>query len=210
MHEGWFLMVSEEDWVEKVRRQLRPLFPEATGRHRLHAAVGVILRSGEEGIEVLLIKRAEAPEDPWSGHIAFPGGRVEPDDATLTDTAIRETREEVGLDLRQGGLLLGWLEPVFPRSPLVPKILIAPLVAVVDRSVTLHNGPEVEHAFWMPLGRMAREGLRETVEKVFGQKSCVWPAYSSPYGPIWGITEKILTQLLSLLEAQQERGHEQN
>ena len=64
------------------------------------AAVALIFRAGADGApELLFIKRAEYPADPWSGQIAFPGGREEPTDGELIQTAVRETREETGLDL---------------------------------------------------------------------------------------------------------------
>ena len=74
------------------------------------AAVATILREGLEGPEVLLIRRAENPRDPWSGHMAFPGGREAPEDRDLLATAVRETHEEVGLDLQRSAHLLGRLD----------------------------------------------------------------------------------------------------
>src|SRR5437868_15537785 len=64
------------------------------------AAVAAILRERRDGDpEILLIRRAEHPQDPWSGHMAFPGGRVDPDDPSAFEAAKRETREELALDL---------------------------------------------------------------------------------------------------------------
>src|SRR5215213_2159058 len=63
------------------------------------AAVALVLRGGVEGAEMLVIKRSEAERDHWSGHLALPGGRAEPSDENLLATAVRETFEEVGLDL---------------------------------------------------------------------------------------------------------------
>jgi len=193
-------MARDCEWIEKMKLRIEPVGQSLGGAHRSQAAVVVIVRLNQGVPEVLLIKRAEAPDDPWSGHLALPGGRVERDDATLVDTAIRETLEEVGIDLTESGTILGQLEPVSPRSPSVPKISVTPLVAIVRSDVTLHIGQEVEQAFWMSLDELKSNGRSETVVKVIGRHCLSWPAYPSPYGPIWGITERILTQFLSLLE----------
>lgn len=193
-------MTSDCEWIEKMKLKIGPVGQFPLGAQGAQAAVVVMVRLNQGVPEVLLIKRAEAPDDPWSGHLALPGGRVERDDATLVDTAIRETLEEVGIDLTRRGTILGQLDPVSPRSPYVPKISVTPLVAIVRSDVTLHIGQEVEQAFWMPLDELKRNGRSETVVKVVGEHTLSWPAYPSPYGPIWGITERILTQLLSFLE----------
>src|SRR5579863_6444108 len=75
------------------------------------AAVAVVVRDTEEGDEVLLIKRAERDGDPWSGHIALPGGRVQKQDESFKATAVRETREEVGVDLDANASFLGYMRP---------------------------------------------------------------------------------------------------
>ena len=86
------------------------------------AAVAAVLRPGSNGPEVLLIRRAEHPNDPWSGHMAFPGGREDPCDADLFGTAVRETLEEVALDLTTNAALLGTLDdlPAVARGKRTP------------------------------------------------------------------------------------------
>src|SRR5215471_21768996 len=74
------------------------------------AAVAAILRDREGEAEVLLIRRAQKTGDPWSGHMAFPGGRQDPSDLDLLHTAVRETQEEVGLELSPGRNLIGRLD----------------------------------------------------------------------------------------------------
>jgi len=113
------------------------------------AAVAAIVRVIDEP-ELLFIKRAEAERDPWSGHIAFPGGRREPSDRTLMDTAIRETSEETSLDLTRGQLI-GQLDDLAPRTRSLPPIIVRPYVAVVESTVVLRPSSEVASTFWVPL-----------------------------------------------------------
>src|SRR5215213_7642971 len=94
------------------------------------AAVALVLREGSEGPELLVIKRSEAEHDHWSGHMALPGGRVEPEDENLLATAARETFEEVGLDLGAGGEALARLGTVRPQSPSAPRVSVTPFVFV--------------------------------------------------------------------------------
>ena len=74
--------------------------------------MALVLRDAERGMELLFIRRAEDPKDPWSGQIAFPGGRAEPGDDHLQATAVRETLEETRLDLASAGECLGALDEV--------------------------------------------------------------------------------------------------
>jgi 8-oxo-dGTP pyrophosphatase MutT (NUDIX family) len=98
------------------------------------AAVAAVLRVTHEP-ELLFIKRADAPGDPWSGHMAFPGGRHDAVDASLAETAVRETREETAIDIVASGRLVGRLDDLAPRSPMLPRILIRPYIAVVRADV---------------------------------------------------------------------------
>src|SRR5450432_2446486 len=92
-------------------------------------AVAVIFRVGAgDSLELLMIERASYAGDPWSGHVAFPGGRREPHDAALLDT-----REEMGVDLASDGRVLGALERVHPLTPSLPQFSIAPFVAMLTR-----------------------------------------------------------------------------
>ena len=162
------------------------------------AAVAAVLRVVDEP-ELLFIKRADVAHDPWSGHIAFPGGRQEPGDASLEATAIRETYEELSLDLT-AGLLLGRLDDLAPRSRALPPIIIRPFVALVAPDVKLHPSREVASTFWVPLSHI-RDPRAQVEHEIhdMGQRAR-FPAYSLQGHIVWGLTERIVRQLVPLLD----------
>ena len=164
------------------------------------AAVALVLREGAEGaLDLLFIKRAEFEGDPWSGHIAFPGGRFELTDTSLEETAVRETREELALDLRRDGVLLGTLDDLRPRTPALPPVVVRPYVALVRHEVVLHPSDEVALAFWVPLERLRAPdaGVESTIE-VRGARWRV-PSFVHEGHTIWGMTERILRNFLERL-----------
>ena len=121
---------------------------------RPRAAVAVVLRDTATGPEVLLIERARHPEDPWSGHMAFPGGRVDPEDFDSRAAAERETLEEVGLTLA-GAELLGRLDDLEGRHAGRPLSLVisAWVYHVKEHGPLVPNG-EVAMTLWVPLARL--------------------------------------------------------
>jgi 8-oxo-dGTP pyrophosphatase MutT (NUDIX family) len=162
------------------------------------AAVALILRLAEDGdVELLMIKRAVYPGDPWSGHIALPGGRQEAGDASVEQTAIRETLEETRLDLAAIATLIGTLDEVHPRSPRLPPLIIRPFVFVAPRDVTIVPSPEVAEAFWVPLPLLAHPSA--TGEATFTDRGIERTERSFQLGQhvVWGLTERILRQFIS-------------
>jgi 8-oxo-dGTP pyrophosphatase MutT (NUDIX family) len=172
------------------------------------AAVALVLRGGTEGAELLVIKRSEAERDHWSGHLALPGGRMEPEDGSLLTTALRETFEEVGIDLRAGGEVLARLGTVTPQSPYAPRVSVTPFVVAAPPEYDASRGAakelelseEVAAAFWAPVAALKRGGRSGVFRMTFAGVEREWPAYPSEHGMIWGITERILTEFLSLID----------
>jgi 8-oxo-dGTP pyrophosphatase MutT (NUDIX family) len=165
------------------------------------AAVALIFRAGESGApELLFIKRADYPADPWSGQVAFPGGREEAGDANLADTAVRETREETGLDLRKDGTVIGTLDDLRPQTTGLPAIIVRPYVLLLNRADSLLLSDEVALAFWVPLEELRQAGSwRDT--SVFARGiQMTRRAFHHDQHIIWGMTERILAQLLALLD----------
>jgi 8-oxo-dGTP pyrophosphatase MutT (NUDIX family) len=192
------------DALTRLRRLMRgrdaSVPPDATsvGDRTPRAAVALVLRQGPRGLEILLIKRAERMDDPWSGHVALPGGREEPADASLQETALRETLEETGIDLARDGEVLGALDDLRPTT--APNmILVRPYVALLGVDSPLVLSDEVAAAFWVPLDRLsAADAITESVVRVRGVERRV---ASFRYGEhvVWGMTERILRQLLVAL-----------
>lgn len=164
------------------------------------AAVTILLREHNNDVELLMIKRADHPGDPWSGHLALPGGRAEPEDEHLIATAARETWEEVGIRLAIEDHFIGRLETLLPNNPRLPKIEITPVIAVVPSEYSIQLSGEVADAFWWPIRTLQDTGISETYRFRHGDAILKFPAFPSPHGPIWGITQRILSELLELLK----------
>ena len=146
---------------------------------------------------VLLIRRAEREGDPWSGHIGLPGGRLAPADHNLSDTALRETFEEIGWQLR-AEQQLGTLPDVWPRTPLPRLIVVRPFVFAVESRVEFVLSDEVAEAFWVPLTTLRDPSIyRETMIELRGERRG-FPAFHLGPHVIWGLTERILTPVLAM------------
>jgi 8-oxo-dGTP pyrophosphatase MutT (NUDIX family) len=140
--------------IDDIRRCLggySPMVLHDQGSQK--AAVAIILRERRSrSLEVLFIKRALQAGDPWSGQMAFPGGRVEPVDASIRSAAERETLEEVGLALGDAEKLgrLDDLEGL--RGAGRPAgIVISAFVYHHESPGPLRANAEVEEALWVPL-----------------------------------------------------------
>jgi 8-oxo-dGTP pyrophosphatase MutT (NUDIX family) len=164
------------------------------------AAVALVLRPRKE-LELLLIKRSLHPTDPWSGHMALPGGRRDPVDRSLLETALRETREETSVDIPHAGGLLGALDEVHPQSTRLPSITIAPFVVGVHPDTRAYPDPrEVAAALWVPLPALRDPGAVAEILVDLEEGSQAFPAFR--YGPhiIWGLTHRILLQFLEVAD----------
>ena len=164
------------------------------------AAVAVILAPGEDGrARLLYIRRSEQEGDPWSGHMAFPGGRVDPGDADPRAAAVRETWEEVGLDL-SGARWLGRLdERVTPRRAGPARLVITPHVFALDALPALRTNGEVAATHWFALDRLLAGEGRGTRTWRWRGVPVVLPAVRLDGTEIWGLTLRITDELLERL-----------
>jgi 8-oxo-dGTP pyrophosphatase MutT (NUDIX family) len=182
---------------DRIRAALaaRPRVRVRRGDDDREAAVALALRARDE-IELLMIKRAERAGDPWSGHMALPGGRHSPGDADLLATALRETFEEIGIRIAPDHVLAA-LDEVHPRSTRLPSIVVAPFVVVCDADAELAlDSREVETALWVPLSALRDPAAVSELVLEMGDFSRTFPSIVYGEYTIWGLTHRILTQFL--------------
>jgi 8-oxo-dGTP pyrophosphatase MutT (NUDIX family) len=195
--------------LETIRRRVAEHSPERLPEREgaARAAVAAILREGAGGVEALFIHRAEDPDDPWSGHMAFPGGRVEPGDADPEAAARRETCEEVGIDLESSAELLGRLSDVgaVGRGRPLP-LVIEPYVFALTEPVSLRLNHEVARVFWVPLGFLADPARRSTMEWRRGDRAATLPCYRWRDAVIWGLTFGMVDELVEVVTGNAPRG----
>jgi 8-oxo-dGTP pyrophosphatase MutT (NUDIX family) len=172
---------------------------------RAHASVAVILRGAPE-LELLMIRRAQAEGDPWSGQMALPGGRRDPSDRTLLETALRETVEETSVALEGGSIHLGRLESVTPATPRLPPISIFPFVfAVPDHTQALAASREVDEVMWVPLADLQDQDAQGSVEIRYRDGSAKeFPCLRVQGRVVWGLTYRILNGLFQVLPGETE------
>jgi 8-oxo-dGTP pyrophosphatase MutT (NUDIX family) len=180
-----------------LRRALSEAPAEAPLLGVRQAAIAVILAEVEMSLDVLLIERAIREGDPWSGHMALPGGHADPTDLDLGATAERETLEEVGLDLRVFGERLGRLTDSAPVRA-VP-IAVRPFVYWLDTRPELTLSAEVRQALWVPVAPLLAGEQRTSFSLVRGEQSLKFPAWDIAGHVVWGLTYRVLDELFTRL-----------
>jgi 8-oxo-dGTP pyrophosphatase MutT (NUDIX family) len=197
---------SPETRILELSRSLARLEPRLAKQEDLavpasagRASVALVVRPAGYALELLLIKRATREDDPWSGHIALPGGRSGPADADARATAERETWEEVGIDLQTHGTLLGRLDDVQPHSG-APRILVSAFVYSVPPETEAVWNHEVDVAIWVSLEHLAAPTTVTEYLHPVGSDRLRFPALRYDDHLIWGITFRIVKQLLGLLD----------
>jgi 8-oxo-dGTP pyrophosphatase MutT (NUDIX family) len=175
------------------------------------AAVSVVLREADPGStpvgqpsapDLLLIRRAAHDRDPWSGHMALPGGKRDPADTSLLQTAHRETLEEVDIELASLGRTLGRLDPVIPRNAHLPPLTILPLVFAVPPGTRARIAApaEVAELHWVPLDLLQDPATRTTY-RYPPAGELAFPAFDVAGRSVWGLTHRVLSDLLRRLSA---------
>jgi 8-oxo-dGTP pyrophosphatase MutT (NUDIX family) len=172
--------------IERLNRRLRGV--EALDAW---AAVAILLREEVDDYETLLVRRAVVPGDPWSGDMAFPGGKKTPLDRTLRDTVVREVSEETSIDL-DSLTYIGALPGLF--SSIKPDRDVLPIVYLYEGRPEIKLNPELTAYRWVHLKELRAS---RTTAKVKGWEGEVFKLGDDV---VWGLTYRMLDKLLSLMD----------
>jgi 8-oxo-dGTP pyrophosphatase MutT (NUDIX family) len=176
------------------RHRLKKQYAEG----RTRAAVAMILRELPGDLEILFIERASNEHDPWSGHLAFPGGKVEPGEQAR-QAAERETQEEIGLDLG-AERYLGRMSDIVGAN--LPVRVSCFAYGVVTASVQPVVSPEVHDVFWVRLSDILRPEQHLMAMVGFSGVSLKVPAIVMPHADkpvLWGLTYRLVMQFLEII-----------
>lgn len=156
-----------------------------------HAAVAILLRERNDALEFFLVKRAEVEGDPWSGDMAFPGGKRGDDDRDLVETASREVLEETAIDLHEVSKL-GYMKPLY--SSVRANMKVQPIVYILDKEPEVSLNYELTRYLWAPLKELVRSRTKKDV------KGWNRDVYKYDGEVVWGLTFRMLEQLIEMLE----------
>ncbi len=169
--------------------------PRSSSDEHVDAVVGILLyQDSADELNTLLIHRVERSNDPWSGQIGLPGGRVEKFDGSTREALEREVREEVGLELSREGERLGLLSVGHPGRR--TEMRVQPWVYGLHRQPEVTTGPEVQHAFWVSLSQLP--SLKGTSEVEIRGTRILVEAFLVKGRIVWGFTYRVLNELLAV------------
>ena len=185
------IFVTMIEVLQAIRRKVKVDEPPSGRLNR--ASVAVALKDAGK-LSLLLIKRADRADDPWSGQIALPGGRAREGDLTLRDTAIRETLEEVGIDLRKDASFVGYTTPFMTHTG---SMEVFPAVFLLEKDVDVRPNDEVSSFRWIELEKLMAEQSKSKLRVNLQGETMETSALIVDDYSIWGLTHRIITFLLS-------------
>ena len=190
---------SDPSFVRRLTAALEGRTPRALDEPGARRAAVAVVFADEPDPSLLLVKRREREGDPWSGHVAFPGGHAEPGESAVT-AAIRETLEETGLALERVARRLGQLDDVYPRSVYLPKIVVTPVVFTVPGRLDAKPSNEIERALWVPVRDLFDAANRKpyVLDRPLGRRE--FESIHVAGLVVWGLTGRILQQIANLYQ----------
>ena len=197
--------MPEVEPIEKLRTMRCKLLD--AGSSKLTASVAVPVRDSSAGLELLYLLRTQREGDPWSGHISFPGGRIDASDAGPREAAIRETQEETSLDLTKAEFVCR----LDDQATHFNRVHVAAFVFILANAPTLSLNHEIRSAFWVPLADLMDEGrhIRTVVSGEWGKREVPAINLLNGGGPVlWGLTYRFTAQILASIGCRLPGGSE--
>ena len=190
----------ELPWIRKrlSEHDPRPIDHDVARRR---AAVASVFRNHSSELELMFIRRATVERDPWSGHMAFPGGQAEQQDRDPLATARRETLEEVGIDLQESGDVLGQMDDIMASAAgKVIPMAITPFAFELRGDVDPRLDPaEVEELVWVPVSMLLDPAYASSVPYTLAGQRFDLPCFRVFDRVIWGLTYQMLLRLFAVL-----------
>ncbi len=179
---------GSEHWPASLREQLQSSLQPA-------GVLIAMLDRADAGLSMLLTQRS-AELNHHAGQISFPGGRMEPDDADICVTALRETHEEVGIAPEQV-TVIGYLESM----PTITGYAVTPVVGLVSNTIELNiDRTEVEFAFEVPLSFLLDSGNWRVVERDLHGHKIPMTEFQYEGHRIWGATAFIILEFIKIVK----------
>lgn len=175
------------NFVDRIKERLTLVEPEVES---LSASVAVLIN---EKKELLMIRRSGQKGDPWSNQMAFPGGKRENNDSSFMVTAIRETKEELGINIRKSEFL-GYMEPMYTHTK---KMIVIPSVFYSTRNLKPVPSKEVSSFYWISIDGITRRKTRYA--HFTGSNLIINDAFIVNDCIIWGLSYRIINKFLELL-----------
>ncbi len=200
-----FLVMSLNLDLKLIENSLSSYRPKRKFLRHLakRSSVAIILRQKKENHEVLMIKRADREGDPWSGHMAFPGGRRESRDKDSYATAVRETNEEVGIVLPECARYIGRLSDKHAR-PIKYDLgmFVTPFVFMLESKTDFKLNHEVASLVWIPLDFFSNAENQEEMFWQYRSRNIAVPCYKYEGFTIWGLSLSMLIELTEVISYQ--------
>ena len=201
----WGFKLAKAGYELELEPKLRKRFIDQEAEKLVHASLSRQLRDLEgvhaKSLELLFIERARREGDPWSGHMAMPGGRVDPGDSSAQAAAARETWEEVGLSL-DGAEFLGRLDDIQGLPATARQLTVSAYVFHIETSPPLLLNHEVREAFWFPVASLMDPELHVDHPAQRGSRTHFPGILVGEPGRhvVWGLTYRFLEHFFEIVE----------
>ncbi len=192
-------MNTLELFIDAFRKYKSTKIPDRRSLARAGVA-GILKYDDERGICVMLVKRADRDGDPWSGHMAFPGGRMEKTDRNIYKTTTREVMEETGMALVKDARYIGRLSDLMARTHdrKAQMVLTAFVFYLKNRPDWRLKKDELKERIWVPLDFFVDPVNRQEMNYKVGDNNLNLPCYYYDGRRIWGLTLVLIDELVTI------------